>query len=236
MTIIICDNDAGSVELLNKIIADYFSSTEHTYKIYIFKNTFDFINSFQKADILFMNISSPDYDGIEAVRCIRNCNILCPNVIFMAKNSDFAVDAFNLNAKHYLLKPLKQDTVYEALNRCINNNSTPTDKILNVKTRFGNQSVLQKKILFIEVYNTLSIIYCLDEQIKTYTSLSKIYQKLDHNIFLHPHRSYIVNMDFITSFNNGKIILKNGLEISVSRNKRTELKKHYENYRSNTIL
>lgn len=69
-----------------------------------------------------------------------------------------------------------------------------------------------------------------DRSFQTYTSLNALFTLLDEDLFLRVQKSFVVNMAFIDSFFYDHIVLKDGTEISISRNKRTELKKQYQDF------
>ncbi|AUH53071.1 DNA-binding response regulator [Chromobacterium sp. ATCC 53434] len=77
------------------------------------------------ADVVVLDISMPGLDGIEVARLLRR-QPLSPQLIFSTAHDHFAVEAFELDAADYLLKPVRRERLAEALRRAL--------------TRCGNQA------------------------------------------------------------------------------------------------
>ena len=85
-------------------------------------------------------------------------------------------------------------------------------------------------IIYIEVFNKISVIHTTGNTLQTYTSLDALFEALGPHMFMRAQRSYIVNMKFIDSFFYDHILLQNRLEIKLSRNNRSILKTQYQNF------
>ncbi len=75
----------------------------------------------------------------------------------------------------------------------------------------------------------LCLIHTEKNEFRTYTSLDALFEQLDDS-FLRLQRSYVVNMNFIESFLFDRVILKNNMEIMLSRSNRSEMKKQYQSF------
>lgn len=182
-------------------------------------------------DIVFLDIQMPGESGLELFNYFTTINF---KVIFTTAFKDFALDAFKVSALDYLLKPLTVSDVRDAVNRYEKNldqteegkkaldfehlNSNPTDKKLVISTKKG-----------FEVLSFNEIIYCKAEE--SYTRFitndgaifaSKTFRDSCANLleptFIRVHKSYIVNVNFIKSFNTAEysLVLVNGETIPVS--------------------
>lgn len=210
----VCD-DLG---LLTQI--DTFTSGEHFLSAGIAKNY----------DIVFMDIYLNDINGIDAVQSAQMSWPQTSHFVFTTISSEHAIEAFNLNASHYLVKPLKPEKVREAVERCISSCPAKNKRILEIKTGRKQISIPMEDISYIEVTNTRCTVHTEEQSFQTYTSLNALFTLLDEKLFLRVQKSFVVNMAFIDSFFYDHIVLKDGTEISISRNKRTELKKQYQDF------
>ena len=167
-------------------------------------------------------------NGMDAVRTLPRSG--GPAVVFTTTSREHAIEAFSLKAVHYLLKPLTRDGVKEALDRCLVSCSKNEEKFLMVKNNQGTIPVPTGNIIYIEVFNKISTIHTIRNDIQTYTSLDALFEYLDTNCFMKAQRSYIVNMKFIQTFYFDRLTLHNGIEIILSRKHRSVLKKQYQDY------
>ena len=155
-------------------------------------------------------------------------------IVFTTAFKDFAVDAFKVNALDYLLKPLTVSDVRDAVDRYeknfIETSGGNSDSILDTE----NTSSSEKKLIIstkkgFEVLNINEIIYCKAEESYThfYTNdgailSSKTFRDSCVNLveptFIRVHKSYIVNVDYVRSFNTAEysLVLLNGEMIPVS--------------------
>lgn len=183
-------------------------------------------------DIVFLDIQMPEEGGFELFNYFT---IIDFKVIFTTAYKDFALDAFKVNALDYLLKPLTVADVRDAVERYEESSNTEL-KIQNNKPllEFAKSSTAEKKLIIstkkgFEVLNLNDILYCKAEESYTrfYTVVGIILasksfgdscKNLVEPTFIRIHKSYIVNVNFIKSFNTSEFSLEllNGTIIPVS--------------------
>jgi DNA-binding LytR/AlgR family response regulator len=170
----------------------------------------------------------PLSNGIEVVKKLRRFGYF--PVVFITESTDYAVDAFAVNALHYLIKPVSEPAVEEALNRCLATLNLMHESILEVKTLHRTVPVAVRQITYIEVFNNVSVIHTDRTEFQTYTPLKDLFEILDKRLFMKPHRSYIVNMGYIQSFHFDHLVLDNGMKIGLSRKNRSDLKQQHQDF------
>jgi len=178
----------------------------------------------QSVDLLFLDIQMPGLLGTNFIRTINNP----PKVIFTTAYRKFAIEGFELNAVDYLLKPISFDRFITGVNKVLQLNLQPanTNSHLAESTAEDNHPFLylrvERKMVKV-LFNDILYIESLKDYIKIVTgtktivtrhSISSLEEMLPKNSFLRIHRSYIVAIDKIDSF-NGEIIdiAKNELPI-----------------------
>lgn len=187
----------------------------------------DFLSSKGQYDIVFMDIYLTGISGMETVERFGNTEHC--QVVFTTTSREHAVEAFGMNAAHYLLKPLNAEGVAEAMERSLARLGHGAGRSLPVKTSRGTVSVPMEKIVYIEVLDKLCTVHTEKNAFQTYASLDALFEQLD-DMFLRVQRSYVVNMGFVESFLFDRVILSGGTEIMLSRNNRAELKAQYQKF------
>ncbi len=224
MKIAICDDDFSIRQEIKSILSSYFSEKLIDAEIYGFNNGEDLLNSEICFDMAFLDVEMPMLDGIETGKALKHKH---PNiVIFMITAfSDYLDDAFELGAYRFLQKPLDVPRLYRSLDAALNSMSSRDIKLICS----NNESV---------VISTGSIVYCESYKRKTkivttngeYVSKEKIdYWKeiLNELIFYSPHSSFIINFNYIKSFNRKSLILSysnSNVEISIAAKKQQEFR------------
>ena len=178
-------------------------------------------------DIIFLDISMPKLDGMALAHIINDLNKKII-VVFITAYKEHALEAFEIEAFDYILKPYSEERIITTLKRLENL------KNQSIENSIKNKIALKKNDK-LKVINISEIFYCKADEKRTQIftqdnkyiencSISDFYKKLPKNIFFRTHRSYIVNIDKITEiipwFNNTYMIKLKDMdeEIPVSRN------------------
>lgn len=214
MKIALCDDDQSQIDSLQAFLALYQTTRGLTFSITPFISGEALLNSSEQFQIIFMDIYMDGLSGTETIRRLGGD----PQVVFITTSREHAIEAFGLGATHYLLKPLEQSAVWEAMDRCLSRLGETAQPVLHIQNNQGNIFIPTTQIDYIEVYNKLCIVHTDQQQFQTYTPLNTLFEQLDNHQFLRPQRSFVVNMEYIASFLSNKLILKDGTEISLSRN------------------
>lgn len=195
--------------------------------------------------LAFMDIEMAGLNGLQIAEKLNNANII-PLIVFATAHEEFAVNAFELNAIDYLLKPFSERRVAKCIEkvRILLGESLPT----NTKNRSSTAAPYSLQKLAIEhngkayVIDTKDIIaaYCTEGQLsictagKCYSSnmpLQDLHSRLDEHLFFRTHRAYLVNIEKIREiipwFNGTYNLILDGLkeEVPVSRQQVPKLKK-----------
>ena len=189
----------------------------------------------EKPNVVFLDIELPDMTGFELLQQSGDINF---KTIFTTSHSHYAIKAFRFNALDYLIKPIKENELDEAIKRLLksagNNievkhalsnlqSQSVEDQKLVLPTQNGTLRLPLKQITHIEGERNYSYIY-LSNGSRELSSKNLAYFEdilIDKNFF-RSHRSYLVNRYHIESLKTDQFVLKNGLEISISRRKRAE--------------
>ncbi|MFV8828222.1 LytR/AlgR family response regulator transcription factor [Alkalihalobacterium sp. APHAB7] len=158
------------------------------------------LNFNRKPNLIIADINMPKLNGIEA---ISSCLKVNPDLkfIYTTAYDDYAVKAFDLNAVDYVMKPIKQDRLYIALERVsallLNQSQVGKKEILTIKRDSTSYFIHFSKIVCIEKENRKTIIHTEDQKYETNESLDSMFKRLNDHFF-RTHRSFIVNVNYIS--------------------------------------
>lgn len=157
-------------------------------------------------ELLLLDIGLPNIDGITlAVKLPKNCQ-----VIFTTAYAEYAVEAFNLNATDYLLKPFDFERFLVAIIKVTHSMSKqeisppPSEKIL-VKEGKKIHRLSIDDILYIKGLKEYVVWHTLQGQLVTLHSLTHLNEYLKSFNFIQTHKSYIVNMQKVSSLEYGYV-------------------------------
>ena len=194
-----------------------------------------------KPDLVFLDIELADENGLNIAKKLGEYNP-APALIFATAYDEYALQAFDLNAVDYILKPFEEERILKALEKV-----KRTRGINNVQQRPGTQPVREVKgkipvlvddriillncrdILYLESRDGKCIIKTKELEYKISDALVMIEKKINDGAFLRVHRSFIVNVDKIAEiepwFNSTyNLTMEGGSKVPVSRTYVKELR------------
>ena len=200
------DDDTSTLDLVSKYCGEIqFLDLQKTFKTTI--EAFRYISR-HPVDLVLLNTHIQENSGIEFCGQL-NQNVM---VVFMSSFKEFAVDAFNLNAIDYLLKPFDVKRFQQSaqkVNEYYNHrrkNNVNEEQFLHVRSEYSLVKIAFVEILYIETLDDYIKIHLLGKKpILTLMSMKTVMEKLPEKEFIRVHRSYIVPINRIESV-RGKTI------------------------------
>jgi two-component system LytT family response regulator len=204
-----------------------------------FEDGIDVIKFIQQneVDVIFLDINIPSLDGVLLAQNISKFSKK-PYIVFITAYKEHAVEAFEIEAFDYILKPYSESRIISMLKKLEMNHNRPKDT--SHKSKITNKINLWKneKIIVVDIDN---IYYCIarervthvftkDEEYSVNLSISDFYNTLPKDEFFRCHRSYIVNIskirEIIPWFNNTYNLKLQDIdyEVPVSRSNLKEFK------------
>ncbi|MGG4036583.1 LytR/AlgR family response regulator transcription factor [Heyndrickxia ginsengihumi] len=196
MRVILADDDQQSLET----VRDFLKDITNIEIVAQCQNSEELVETVirQKPDILLVDVQMSKKNGMDAV---KECLMFHPQVklIFICAQHDHALEAFQMNAIDYIVKPVGKNRLYQAIEKAITiimyeRKESPKIiiKHLPIKDLHGISYIPQQDILFIEKSGKKCLIYTEDNVIETNENIGTLLNKLDDSFFP-AHRSYIIN-------------------------------------------
>lgn len=187
-----------------KIIENYADKIENLSLDKIFNTQSDaqkYLNKFP-VDLIFLDIEMPSKNGMDFYKSISQHT----KVIFTTAYSEYAVDAFSLNAVDYLLKPFSFERFKSAVEKVKINPENDSIKHLSIRADYKLHKINFDDIQLIEGLDDYIQIHLKDHsKITARSSMKNIMEKLSEKDFIRVHRSYIVPIGDIKTIVNRNI-------------------------------
>lgn len=230
MKIALCDDEQTAIDLLIEYVNRYLTHNNLKATIDTYSCGEDFLEACNKItyDVVFLDIYMKQLNGMETALRLKKTQTT--KLIFVTTSKEFALEAFSVSAIHYLLKPVTYEAVETALDRCaLCMNRIPN---LIVKSNLMQIPIPEDNIIFIEIIQKVCYIHTKNHKnpITTRQTIQSIAGSLKSPFFMQPHRSYIINMNYIDSLLMRDIILVTKDIIPFSRNLRERCIQQYENF------
>lgn len=169
-----------------------------------------------KPDVVLMDINlDGELDGVETVAEMNKTETL--PVIYITANSDklTANRAIQTNPHAFITKPFDETNISYAVELAFNNHlqrifesspdaKQPSDSIF-IKSGEKFEKIQLKNILYIQADGSYSHIFTSEKKYSSSNNLNSVWKKLTHPMFVRIHRSYVANLDKVTSFDNSYV-------------------------------
>lgn len=175
-------------------------------------------------DIVFLDIELGKFSGIELARKISVLNP-CTQIIFISQYLKYVSPVYQVKHTFFIYKPELDSWLKYAITQALKNIRQLSSQFLQITWSKETFSLFQQKIVYMERTLRITNIHMSDEKVY-YTSekLSDLSGKLNSS-FIQCHRSYIVNLNYVSSFHNLTLYLQNNDEVPVSRRQCNDVKK-----------
>ncbi|UWX61435.1 LytTR family DNA-binding domain-containing protein [Chryseobacterium oranimense] len=174
----------------------------------------DFLKT-NEVDLIFLDIEMPMVTGLEFAEMLPKKSL----IIFTTAYSQYALKSYELEAVDYLLKPIEAKRLEKAIEKAIlytellskdtvkNTVESNTADFLFIKADRRFYKISFSDIKFIEGLKDYVVIHTRQQKLITAMNLKTIHQKIFRETFLRVSKSYVVNLDFIDSFDNHNIYI-----------------------------
>ena len=231
--IAICDDDKNIINTLKEVIINYGKMHGYYFNIETFEcgKTLEKILKDEIFDIIFLDIELNGILGIDIGNKLReNINNYLTKIIYVSSHTNYALDAYDTMPTDFIFKPLKIEKIEKSISNVLKViNFTKKEFIYTINRKINK--VLLTDILYFESYRNIVKIYTIDgREDKFYSTLKQVMDSLNSQIFIQQHKSYIVNIEYISKIEKNDIILFNQQKIPISRYKIKYLKEMILNY------
>lgn len=227
----ICEDERYILEELRRKVEKYINRKSLDASIKTFTSGEELLKAKKKFDIILLDLMLPGIDGLEVARQI-SCR---SRIIFVTSYREYAVEAFDANAVHYLVKPVTEERLFSALDRAVNQTEQMDNQALTLIKSGKTQVIFIRDILYCEVFNHQVRIHTVHGTYDYFGTLDMLETKLDERFF-RCHRSFVVNMSCVAGQEKGVAILTNGEKIFISRRKQTDFIQRLLNFLKNEVI
>ena len=233
----VCDDDERERTLVCAFLDEYLSEhTEIAAKTKEFPSAVALYKTVEEGkipDILLLDICMPTMSGVTLARKIRNRN-LPVKIIFLTTSRDYAVEAFHLEASHYLVKPISKKDFAAALDRVLEAFKAQPKRI-SITGGAGVTSFIDiDDIIYIESQGYRRYVHTKSEKLtetkRTLTQFLDAFEELSPGQFVSPYRGYIINLNEIRTITSKYIEMQDGAHILIKAGDYAKIKKTYFNY------
>ena len=220
LTIAICEDETYFSAHIARLVQRYLASKKIKASISSYPSGEALLAAAQNPDILLMDVELPGLNGMEVIGHLRErgCRV---QVIFITAYEKYVFQAFDVDAVHYLLKPVEDEKFFSAMDKAVKRREASRERFLLLTKNGLTTKIFIKDILYCEVYDHKISIETLYGRFSYTGTLGSLEKQLSGDFF-RCHRSYIVNMSHVLDRNGEIVTMAGGGRIFVSRRRKQE--------------
>lgn len=231
LRIAVCDDEKIYIDNISNLVKKYSEKKSVEIDVYQFERTFDLLDRIEEGelyDAFLLDIYMPGISGMTVAEELRKRDIKVP-IMFFTSSPDHAIEAYDVNAVHYLLKPLSEDRFFSAMDRVLEMITKKETEEIVLKAERMYRRILASDIVFAETEGNYQRIFMNNgEEIRVRMTSAEVYDLLGKwDKFYKCGRAYIVNLGKISKLTNKTAVMKGGSELSIPRNVMVGLKEAY---------
>ena len=191
----------------------------------------------ERPDLIFLDIEMPEKSGFDLLESLDNV----PEVVFVTAYNQYALQAFEVNALDYLMKPIREERFAKAIEKVRNtimqkttlNNGESKDRKIFIKDGEKRFFIQLDDIYLIESLENYTRLYFQGKKAMQRRSLRQWEEILDENIFFRINRTEIINIHYVHEVNRTiggslEVKLKTGELLKVSNRQSVKFKNKNE--------
>lgn len=212
----ICDDEPAAASCIAEIVRQWAAGSGNPAEIRVFPSAEAFLFLYAEDkyfDILLLDIEMSGMNGVELARRVRQENKEI-QIIFITGYTDYISDGYEVEALHYLIKPVDAEKLIVVLDRAAEK-LKKNERALLIEIRGELIRLPFYEISYLEVRQNYVTIHAKEEYTVKKT-LSELEKELDGGFF-RAGRSYLVNLGFIRRISKTEVILKNGESFQLPR-------------------
>lgn len=231
LTIAIVDDDAAQVEYLRRLVGNWADERRIAVNIRSYTSTEAFLfdyedNTFQ---LLLLDIEMEGISGMELAKKLRAAGDNLP-IIFITGFADYMSEGYDVEALHYLCKPLDCEKFVKVLDRYADRKIAVNNEII-LDTVRGSIHISVSEIMYAEAFGRTSRLYMRGgEKIDCNVGIGALLEELTAEPFIHCHRSYAVNLKYVRTVGRTEVTLDDGNIVPVSRRIYSEVSRAFVEY------
>lgn len=232
-----CDDDMEVLHQMNELLDRYRVERNEDITYAAFQSPFELLTEIEKGirpDILFLDVVMPGQNGMDVAKEIRQYDTNM-KIIFLTSSPEFAVESYSVGAYFYQLKPIWEESFFRLMDSVLAECTKTQENSLILRSKEGITRIALEKLEYCEVIGRTLFFHLGNGKVfESVGSLDDLFLQLKpYGNFLRPHRSFLVNMDYIQNISYRAIKLISLAEIPIPHGKCSEIKNKYLEYAFN---
>ena len=234
LKIVICDDEKMFCDSAEGMLKLYMEEKAMPFQADVFNVPSELLDMTEKGtiyDIYLLDIYMPGVTGMSIATELRSRGVKSP-IIFLTSSTDHALEAFGVDATHYLLKPYTEDSFYVGMDKAMQSIASHKNDSVILKVDNDYRSIPVSKLIYCEAEDKYQRLYLENgEKLLIRISGTELYKLLsEFDSFYHCGRAHIINLNHISRVTQSGAVFKSGMQLSLPHTVLAGLKKAFFDY------
>lgn len=228
MKILLCDDEQQYIDELKIHIEEFMKSRSIGFEIHTFNNPQQVVESDTVYQLAFLDIQMNELDGISLAKILkeRNNKIV---IFFVTSFNDYQDDAMDLRAFRFFEKPYNVDRLYSGLEKAMEYIDESHIDFF-IYTSNEQKKILVDDVIYVERGNRQVTLVTTQGNYTTRETFDEWCEILQNSFFYRVHKSFIVNLHYVTSYKYSEIFIQNNIRIPIASRRQTDFHKFWFAY------
>ena len=219
LKIAICDDEKKFCDSAERMLNLYMEDKGLQFQVDVFNVPSELLDMTEKGtiyDIYLLDIYMPGVTGMSIATELRSRGFKSP-IIFLTSSTDHALEAFGVDATHYLLKPYTKDSFYVGMDKAMQSITSHKNDSVILKVDNDYRSIPVSNLICCEAEDKYQRLYLENgERLLIRISGTELYKLLsEFDSFYHCGRAHIINLNHISRVTQGGAEFKNGMQLNL---------------------
>ncbi len=217
--IAICDDEEEQLRHLSGLVGEWARGLNLGFETRTFPSAEAFLFAYEEDnsyDILILDIEMKAISGIELAKRIRKEDKRV-EILFITSHFEFISEGYEVDALHYLTKPVAEDKLHAVLAKALDRLHTEPPSVI-ISCDGETVKLREPDILYVEAFLHYISIHTGEREYKIKESISSFEKRLSADFF-RVHRSYLVSLKAVTKISRTDVTLEGGTLLPLARGK-----------------
>lgn len=227
LRIAICDDEQNQIEYIQSAVLSWAETASHSCEISSFPSSEAFLFEYSEHrdfDILLLDVEMNGMNGVDLAKQLRHEGNRA-EIIFITSHFEFYGEGYEVDALHYLIKPIARDKLAGVLTKAADRLAEEPPSVI-ISCNGETFKLFENDILYVESFLHYISIHTKDREYRVKENLSALEKKLT-GTFYRIHRSYLASLKHITRISRSTVIIAGQTELPLARGKYDDINRAY---------
>ncbi|MCM1254071.1 MAG: LytTR family DNA-binding domain-containing protein [Clostridium sp.] len=213
----VCDDEITQCAHIAGTIGKIMDKMGISYIVRQFNSGQKLLQAAEHFDIIFLDIMMCRPDGMQTARLLREKKHYRGIVVFISSSREYTLEAFDVEAFHYLLKPVDEKKLAKILQKAVMQTQEMSREFMFISKERQTKKLFLDTIYYLEIRGRKTDIHTTDGIVTYYEQIGVLEKALQGKGFFRCHKSYIINLQYVASYTRCEVILDNGERIMIAK-------------------